>query len=473
MNSKPIKEAQRDSDAHAYDNVMNAIDAETLEKKTSSRRPYPVVTPTGQIHEQVTETDETAADTVYQPRSSLSSDPYAASFLSGGEGGRGVDHTDGSSLEHKPSNATRQSSNLAPSSINRDSLAKDSESIYPSLERTDSSQSKTSTDLLGREDSRKRTSDDESALLGFGAVNPAYRQGFRDSENTSDMSGDYSIDPDTGLRKSTTVFTTNSSGESPSLHRNDSSTLENGRVSRLRDSFNEKSRRFEKAESVASGDYYPLLHDRPKSTVRESTMDDVSPMTRKTSTETYLEQSAVVQPEKKRESFVLEEDSSEHDYTNEENSRGWEDYEKDKERKVSHSTNLKTIDEDPRLSTASYDSNRTDSVQYGQNNRVDSKKRESFNIEKHVRDNMAPKESHRPASPLARQISEDASSRNSNASYGYATFQEGFIPSPPPPPPTGASVPKAPLPPPAPGVGSSVPQPPPPPPLPGYIKPTL
>ena len=375
MNSKPIKEAQRDSDAHAYDNVMNAIDAETLEKKTSSRRPYPVVTPTGQIHEQVTETDEPAEGTVYQPRSSLSSDPYAASFLSGGEGGRGVDYNHESSLEHKPSIATRQSSNLAPSSINRDSLAKDSESIYPSLERTDSSPSKTSTDLLGREDSKKSTSNDESALFGFGAVNPAYRQGFRDSENTSDMSGDYSVDPDTGLRKSTTVFTTNSSGESPSLHRTDSSTLlENGRVSRLRDSFNEKSRRFEKTESLASGDYYPLLHDRPKSQARESTTDDVSPITRKTSTETYLEQSAVVQSEKKRESFVLEEDPSEHDYSNEESSRGWDDYDKDKERKVSHGTNLKTIDEDPRLSTASYDSNRTNSVQYGQNNRVGSKR---------------------------------------------------------------------------------------------------
>ena len=471
MNSKPIKETQRDSDAHAYDNVMNAIDAETLEKKTSSRRPYPVVTPTGQIHEQVTETDETAEGTVYQPRSSLSSDPYAASFLSGREGGRGVDNTHDSSLEHKPSSATRQSSNLAPSSINRDSLAKDSESIYPSLERTDSSPSKISTDLLGREESKKHTSSDESALLGFGAVNPAYRQGFRDSENTSDMSGDYSVDPDTGLRKSTTVFTTNTSGESPSLHRADSSTLENGRVSRLRDSFNEKSRRFEKTESLASGDYYPLVHDRSKSPARESTTDDVSPVSRKTSTETYLEQSAIVQPEKKRESFVLEEESSEHEYTNEENSRDWEDYDIDKDRKVSHSTNLKTIDEDPRLSTASYDSSRANSVQYGQNNRVDSK-RESFNIEKHVRDNMANKASHRPVSP-ARQISEDASSRNSNASYGYATFEEGFIPSPPPPPPTGASIPQVPQPPPAPGAGSSVPQPPPPPPLPGYIKPTL
>ena len=130
MNSKPIKEIQRDSDAHAYDNVMDEIDAETLQKKTSSRRPYPVVTPTGQIHEQIRESDETSNEQVYQPRSSVSSDPYAASFISGGGGGGG------GTLTNQSSNATRQSSNLAPSYINRDSLSKDSEGMYPSLERT-------------------------------------------------------------------------------------------------------------------------------------------------------------------------------------------------------------------------------------------------------------------------------------------------------------------------------------------------
>ena len=283
MNSKPMKESQRDSDAHAYDNVMNAIDAETLEKKSSSRRPYPVVTPTGQIHEQVTETDETAEEKVYQPRSSLSSDPYAASFLPGGEEQRTKSDV-GSTLEHKSSNATRQSSNLAPSSINRDSLAKDTDSLYPSLERTDSSPSKTSTGLLGRGHSEK--SADESTFLGFGAVNPAYRQSFRESENTSEMIGDYNIDPDAGIRKSTAVFATDLSGESPSLQRTDSTSSENGRVSRLRDSFNEKSRRFEKTESVASGDYYPLLHDKRKAPDGESTKEGANPVTRKISTET-------------------------------------------------------------------------------------------------------------------------------------------------------------------------------------------
>ena len=452
-----MKDIQRDSDAHAYDNVMDAIDAETLEKKKSSRRPYPVVTPTGQIHDQVMETDETSNEQIYQPRSSVSSDPFSASFISEG----------GGPLVNKSSNVTRQSSNLAPSSINRDSLSKDSEGMYPSLERTDSSPSKDSF-TTSRENSQKRTSSNKSKLMAFGAVNPAYRQSFRESDNTSDMRHDYTVNPDTGLRQSS-VFATNASAESPSLHR-DSSSIENGRVSRLRESFTKKSRRFEKTESVASGDYYPLMHDSPRSPMKQSSVDDGSPITRITSTETYTEQANVMLPEKKRESFVFDEDPT-RDYTNDEDSKSWDEYEKDKDRKVSPSTNLKTIAEDVRLSPANYDNMKDEKMNSGDNTvESNDNKRESFNIERHIRETIKPRESQQQSFKLNRQISEDTSSyRNSSDSYYRSSFQEGFVPNAPPPP-KGKSVPQAPAPPSSVG---TIPQVPPPPPLPGYITPTL
>ncbi len=426
MNSKPNRDAAgvRDSDAHAYDNVLDAIDAETLERKQkSSRRPYPVVTPNGQIQEPSGSghVGHDEAMTSGGARRSVDSDPYAASFLGGSRS------AGGGTLENKPSTATGVSSDLAGSSINRDS-----EGLYGGS--SDSSSPYKSS--LGRGDSQVTGSHD-SAADGFGAVNPAFRQSFRESENTDQINQAYRVDPDTGLREPTSttgIFATRTSAESPSLQPD----VTRNRVSKLRDSFNEKSKRqFQRGESVASGDYYPLMR---------SGGDEVS---RKVSAETYLEQSvAPPSGDRQRESSASGASgmipSEDRQPPKAFDAKAWDEFDKDMNRKVSRNTNLKTISESSRPPSLNPTTKNSIYIKRDSGKANGSDQKEVIRIDKSARDSYYRRES--GSSP----VSDDA--------YGYASLPDG-VPAAPPPPPGKSAATSA--------------SPPPPPPPPGLINPTL
>ncbi len=438
MNSKPHAHLSRDSDAHAYDNVMDAIDAETLERKT--RRAYPVVTPVGSVKDDASRDEDTIRTSeveVHEPRRSTDSDPYAASFLPEAGGPGGV-------LVSKSSTATAQSSNLAGSSINRDSYSKDSEATYPSLGRTDSSAYK---DSLGEES--RTTASNASTVLAFGAVNPAYRQSLRESDNTDESKNDYQGGSDTGARSRETasIFATNASAESPSL--GGLETPLGSRVSVLRDSFNEKIRQQQEAgkrQSTTSNDYYPLLRQRSRSPTRAHSPANDGEANRKISAETYMEQAA----DTRRESYTSTTNGRPSGFSSF-NAEGWDEFERDLNRKVSQSTTLKPIAENSRPPSINPPSpshvpgkaflGRSVTGSDGSNTSG------SVSIDKHVRDAYLPRDSS-PA-PTPNQAPEEYE-------FGSVFRRVGSVPSAPPPP-AGRTVPFAPT--------LSIPNAPPPPPL--------